>query len=285
MCRKKRFLNTIILISTSVFILINNFSGIGSVFAGDILESGKKLYSEHNEELIIRDFFNDRRGGIFVDIGCADYMGASTTYYLEKYLGWSGIGVDALADWEAGYIKNRPNTKFYNFIITDHFGTTESFYKSGDNLYLSSIYKSYVDWAAKEKKRPKSTYTMIYIPTITLTKLLKENGLTKIDFLSIDIEGSEPAALAGFDIDNFKPKLVCIEILNNSSKIMEYFTRHGYERIEKYLKYDTQNWYFKPIGRPAPRRWRGRQNLLIRLEGQIWLDNKKVCGIFINNIT
>ncbi len=128
-------------------------------------------------------------------------------------------------------------------------------------MCVSSRYKSYIYWAAKEKKRTKSTYKIIYVPTITLTELLEENGLTKIDFLSIDIEGSEPAALAGFDIDNFEIELICIETCSNSSKIMEYFTRHGYERIEKYLKYDTQNWYFKPIGRSAPRRWRGRQNL------------------------
>ncbi len=246
MCRKRLFLNVIILIPTILFILICNFNGIGSIFASDILESGKKLYSEHNEELIIRDFFNDRQGGTFVDIGCADYKGASTTYYLEKHLGWSGIAVDALVDWARGYIENRPNTKFYNFIVTDHSGKTESFYRSGDNMYLSSRYKSYLDWAARETGHIKANYRIVYVPTITLTELLEKNGLTKIGFLSIDVEGSEPAALAGFDIDKFKPELVCIETHSNGNKIMRYFTRHGYERIKKYLKYDTQNWYFKP---------------------------------------
>lgn len=246
MHRAKRFLNIIILIFSAAVILMDNFSGIECVFAGDILDSGKKLYSEGSEELIVRDFFNDRRSGIFVDIGCAHYRSASTTYYLEKDLGWSGIGVDALKDWEAGYIENRPGTKFYNFIVTDHSGANEFFYRSGDSLYLSSKYKTYIDWAAKNKKKPESTYTIIYVPAITLTELLEKNGITKIDFLSIDIEGSEPAALAGFDIDNFTIGLVCIEINANSDKIMEYFTRHGYERIEKYLRYDKQNWYFKP---------------------------------------
>ncbi len=77
MCGGKKVPNTIILIFAVVFTLIYNFGGIGSIFAGDILESGKKFYSEYNEELIIRDFFNDRRGGIFVDIGCAHYKNGS----------------------------------------------------------------------------------------------------------------------------------------------------------------------------------------------------------------
>jgi len=246
MCRKNGFPNVIILISSVLFILTCNFSRIGSIFASDILESGKKLYSEHNEELIIRDFFNDQRGGVFADIGCAHYRDSSTTYYLEKHLGWSGLAVDALIDWATGYIENRPNTKFYTFIVTDHSGKTESFYRSGDNIYLSSRYKSFIDWAARERGHIRSDYRIVYVPTITLTELLEKNGLTKIDFLSIDIEGSEPAALAGFDINKFKPELVCIEANFNRDKIMKYFTRHGYERINKYLKYDTQNWYFKP---------------------------------------
>ena len=33
----------------------------------DILGTEKKLYSQFDEELIIRDFFQDRRGGVFPD--------------------------------------------------------------------------------------------------------------------------------------------------------------------------------------------------------------------------
>lgn len=28
--------------------------------------------------------------------------------------------------------------------------------------------------------------------------------------------------------------------------LLDYFTRHNYERIDKYLDYDTVNWYFRP---------------------------------------
>ena len=216
------------------------------VIADDILTSGKKLYSENNEELIIRDFFNDRQGGVFADIGCADYKDSSTTFYLEKHLGWSGIAVDALVDWAKGYLENRPKTKFNNFIVTNHSGKTESFYRSGDNMFLSSKYKSFINWAAKEKGNIQANYSIVYVPTITLTELLGKSGISKIDFLSIDIEGGEPAALAGFDIKRFRPKLVCIEAHSNGKKIMKYLNRNGYELIKKYLKYDSQNWYFRP---------------------------------------
>jgi len=78
-----------------------------------------------------------------------------------------------------------------------------------------------------------------------LNELLEKNGISNIDFLSIDIEGNEVAALAGFDIEKFRPQLVCIEV-NAPWKIMDYFIRHKYKLIIKYLLYDHINWYFTP---------------------------------------
>ena len=74
--------------------------GAGAGAGGDrdaILESGEKLYSQHDEELLIRHFFGDRRGGFFLDVGAGHYRRNSTTYYLEKHLGWSGVAVGGWA--------------------------------------------------------------------------------------------------------------------------------------------------------------------------------------------
>jgi hypothetical protein len=61
----------------------------------DFLKSEKSLYGHGNEELLIRHFFAERRDGVDIDVGCFDYKDWSTTYYLEKHLGGTGIGVDA----------------------------------------------------------------------------------------------------------------------------------------------------------------------------------------------
>jgi hypothetical protein len=49
---------------------------------------GPDRYSQFAEEWIIRDFFQDKRGGTFVDVGANHYRDSSTTYYLEKNLEW-----------------------------------------------------------------------------------------------------------------------------------------------------------------------------------------------------
>jgi len=207
----------------------------------DILGTEKKLYSQFDEELIIRDFFQDRRDGVFLDVGAADPTVDNTTYYLEKHLGWTGVAVDAAPDYGILWQTQRPRTPFANYLVTDHAGTMDTFYKAGIRT-LSSTQKDR-EWDGKKLDAEE-----IQVPSITLNRLLEDQGIERLDFLSMDIEESEPQALAGFDIQRFKPALVCIEAVDRvRPKIQAYFDAHGYRRIDRYLERDHANWYFEPV--------------------------------------
>jgi hypothetical protein len=65
---------------------------------------------EHAEEWIVRDFFRDRRGGTFVDVGSNHYRSLSNTYYLDQTLGWTGVAIDAQEEYGPDYVKHRPRT-------------------------------------------------------------------------------------------------------------------------------------------------------------------------------
>jgi len=203
--------------------------------------NGKPLYSQHNEELIIRDYFQDRRDGFFLDVGCFTPIVYNNTYYLEKHLGWSGIAVDALPEYGERWKRRRPKSKFFNYLVTDHDDTVEPFYRS-ELPGISSIQQP-----LKGPGGDELTFEEIQVSTVTLTRLLEQNGVGKIDFLSMDIEGAELLALAGFDIERFRPELACIEAKPaNREAILKYFADHGYQRIERYFKYDEHNYYFTP---------------------------------------
>ncbi len=207
----------------------------------------ERLYSNFDEELIIRDYFRDRREGFFLDVGCAKPIKGSNTYYLEKHLGWTGIGVDALADYGPAWIEERPNSRFRVHLVSDQSGRTEKFYKS----YGIGISSTDQEWAKGKAFGADFPTEEMQIETITLDELLARENVTKIDLLSMDIEGHEPKALLGFEIERFRPELVVIEGQTEKSKereIAEYFDRHGYERIERYRPFDTVNDYYRPKG-------------------------------------
>ena len=211
----------------------------------DILGTQTKLYSQFDEELIIRDFFQDRTGGVFLDVGSGKPIKNSTTYYLEKHLGWSGIAIDALDRYTEGYATERLHTRFFSYIVTDHDGAREKFYRVKGAAGLSSTEKDRVFRGMKLRQEE------MEVPTITLDVLLRREGVEKIDFLSMDIEGGTLKALAAFDIDKYKPEFVCIEHGEEFDKvspplILKWFNDRGYERIEAYDARDLYNWYFTP---------------------------------------
>lgn len=197
--------------------------------------------TEREEEWFIRDFFQDRRGGVFVDVGANHYQNTSKTYYLEKELGWSGIAIEPQREFEEGFVKNRPRTKFLPFFVSDESNETARLYVIRKWPQVSSSHGEFV----KKFGKPDEVRE---VPTITLTDLLQAEGIDRIDFLSIDIELHEPSALKGFDIDRFKPSLVCIEgLLPVRQPIINYFTEHRYALVGKYMWVDQENLYFAPL--------------------------------------
>lgn len=203
-----------------------------------LLAEGVALYSRNKQEVIIRHFFRDRRNGVFLDVGCFTPIKNSTTYYLEKHLGWSGIGVDAQNWLRRDWKKQRPRSKFVNAVVSDKSGETVIFYVLGG---ISALNKENI---TRRGVKPKREVEHI---TSTLNDILSREGIEKIDFLSMDINGHDPAGLAGFDIKRYQPELVLVEVHErNRELLLHYFDENGYERIDEYLPHDTKtNWYFR----------------------------------------
>jgi FkbM family methyltransferase len=192
------------------------------------------------EELIARDFFNDRRNGTFLDVGANHYQRGNNTYFLETSLDWSGIAIEPLEEFRSGYVEHRPRTRFVAMFASDVPDSTVQLFVPKDTMSSSSDADSTV-----RNGKPGAARA---VPTTTLTHVLDQAGLTHVDFVSLDIELAEPKALAGFDIDRFKPALVCIESHPKvRQQILDYFARHQYTVVGKYLRIDPQNLYFTPL--------------------------------------
>jgi FkbM family methyltransferase len=205
-----------------------------------------RRYSLFDEELIIRDFFQDRKGGFFLDVGCAWPIISSNTYYLEKHLGWTGFGIDALQEFAVSWNEKRPRSKFFTFLVTNRSGADGTFFKAAMTALSSTDFDTA---SAKEFGDPVEPEE-IKVPMITLDDLLDREGIEKVDLVSMDIEGHELQALEGFDIERFRPELVVVEGFD--PLVTKYFHDHGYEQIERYTAFDLINRYFRPVPDAAP---------------------------------
>jgi FkbM family methyltransferase len=212
------------------------------------------------EEWVARHFFQDRRGGVFLDVGAGDPEIGSNTVYLERKLGWSGVAIDAQANYAAAYRKARPRTQFVNAFVADK--------DDGAAVLHQVVGRPDIASGVAEFSRRWGDTTAAQVPTTTLTSTLDRLGVQRVNFLSLDIELFEPMALAGFDLERFRPDLVCVESHQEVRQaLIDYFTDRRYVLVGTYLRLDAQNLYFAPRGSPFPKfpasiygTWRTREH-------------------------
>lgn len=204
---------------------------------------GGQRHSEHYEEWIVRDFFQDQPNGVFVDVGANHYRTFSNTYYLEAHLGWSGLAVEPLEQFRDEYLRYRPRTVFHSAYVSDRSDEGATLFFLPSQPLVTSSRKEFTERWGKG-------VTQLEVPTVTLNEVLDRERISTFDFLSMDIELAEPKALAGFDIERFRPRLVCVEGHPEvRQQILEYFARHDYILLGKYLRADTFNLWFVPANR------------------------------------
>ena len=205
------------------------------------LADAEPRWSQGFEELIIRDYFGDRKAGFYVDVGCYEPRESSTTYDLEERRGWKGVGIDVNEAYRESWKLHRPRSTFVHAAVSDTDGEILKLQVAGafrtlDEEMGQRLIKSM--GVADQAE-------VLEVETSTLNTILEQQGVEKIDFLSMDIEGAELAALRGFDIQRYRPDLSCIETKQHD-EVVAYFEANGYELVEKYRKVDKINLYFRP---------------------------------------
>ncbi len=79
----------------------------------------------------------------------------------------------------------------------------------------------------------------IKVPARTLTSILDEANIPKIDFFSLDVEGFELNALQGLDFDKYRPEFMLVECLDEQSfhEIQSYIANY-YDLFERASQVD-----------------------------------------------
>tara|TARA_R110002167_G_scaffold338753_1_gene546425 strand:- start:76 stop:777 length:702 start_codon:yes stop_codon:yes gene_type:complete len=175
-----------------------------------------------NDRWIVEHVFNEKPNGFFVEVGANDGMAYSPTYVLEKFLNWTGILIEPNPAFFEGekytpLNKVRFQSKCYNVGISN---------KNEESIFISieghkngySGFPKLNKWGEDQWRQRISSVLEthdtheINIPCKRLDTVLKEADAPKvIDYLSLDIEGSEEAALIDFPFDEFKFKAISLE--------------------------------------------------------------------------
>lgn len=188
-------------------------------------------YAQSGEDIFLSTFFDPDYKGTCIDIGAADGISASNTYYFEKN-GWQTYCVEPDPEWLPALRRNRKHV--YQFAISDKNGeaTFHKYYLNGKNM--GAISSLEVDERLVKAHEHFNLKTIpIKVKTMTLDNFIAMLGINKIDFISIDTEGTELKVLKGFTIEDWFPSVLVIENNFYDSNLRDYLSDYGYMLINR----------------------------------------------------
>lgn len=189
-------------------------------------------YTNPELEKKIHEIFNFNPNGFFIDIGAHDGISLSNTKFLEE-IGWDGICIEPHPNVFKKLIENR-KCQSVNCAIWNEDTTVNFLSLSGYTEMLSGIYESYDPRHYQRILNELSVHggnsEMIKINANKFESIV---DVTKIDFLSIDTEGSELQILEQIDFNKYNIKAICVENNFFEKKFDDFFKSRGYELYTK----------------------------------------------------
>jgi FkbM family methyltransferase len=172
--------------------------------------------------------------GFYVEVGANDGRSFSNTYVLEKTRGWSGILVEPILHkhFESKRFRDASRNRFIYGACVDVNYTEPTVKLYFSNLMTTSDLGNSRLWADAGSKFLSNEESVLpfWSPAIKLSEVITEAGVTKIDFLSIDVEGAELSVLKGIDFEKIDIQLILIESAENSETIA-YLKEKKYNHI------------------------------------------------------
>jgi len=191
--------------------------------------------AEYFQDLWVLKELEFMNGGFFVEFGATNGVEASNTFLLEKEFGWHGILVEPNVVYHEALDRNR-NCIIDKRLVWD---------VSGEEIDFLSMDESYISVAKEDLRLLEVDVArrsrVDVVKSISLDDLLHDYASPEvIDFLSIDVEGSEFRILKSFfERNNFKVRLFVIEHnwRDDAHKLKGLLEEQGYELVHENLSH------------------------------------------------
>jgi FkbM family methyltransferase len=174
-------------------------------------------YSQYGEDRWIADNLDLPRTGCFIEVGAADGIRNSNTFALEQ-VGWFGVAIDPDPRNAERLARNRkwPLTAAVSSALTI------SRFALPSDPTLGALAPS------GDPREPG-----LRVPCLSLAVVRRAYGITALDLLSVDTEGTEIDVLDSLDWSVCPPRIVVVEFNtlgrpDNSGNVLQWFAGKPY---------------------------------------------------------
>lgn len=197
------------------------------------------------QDLFALYMLNDKRGGYFVEFGACDGRSGSNSLLLEKSFDWKGIVAEPGRCWHEDIQKNRGCHVDFRCV----WDVSEQRLDFNEVTRPGLAGLSTVDSYSKHDGHGhlRDTGTVYSVETISLNDLLAfYQAPRKIDYMSVDTEGSELKILQAFDFDKYDVRIFTVEHNHTPQReeIHALLSQHGYRRCFEIFS-AVDDWYVR----------------------------------------
>lgn len=191
-----------------------------------------KYYSQDGQDkFLVEEIFKNKSSGFYIEIGANDGITLSNTKTLED-IGWDGACIEPLPESYEKLKYNRSCIK-HNVAISNKTGKLSFLQIDGYSEMLSGILDSYDPRHLERVNREITHYggskKVIEVDCFKFSDLI---DVVDIDYISIDVEGSELDILKSINFDYHN--IYCISVENNygSIELNEFLISKNYKQIK-----------------------------------------------------
>lgn len=165
-------------------------------------------YTQNLEDYHLWLALADEGPGYYIDIGGGHPVADNVSLWFYER-GWSGIVVEPQDELARLYPRVRPRDVIYQGLVGRQSGSAELYVFPRLHGLTTTVGAN-----AEGSKVHGDDYHKVVMPMLTLADLCQKNGVGRIDFLKIDVEGAEADVIAGNDWSRFRPKVVVAEAID-----------------------------------------------------------------------
>ena len=199
------------------------------------------------QDLFVHFIHDEKRNGTFLEFGATNGVELSNSFMLEQKFGWSGVLAEPSPQWHTELFKNRPKSTILTECIYSETGKKLDFFVSNSGVLstLDEFKHSDIETMPGNTRMRNASGYNCEVTTISLNDVISTHFEgAKIDYMSVDTEGSELLILEQFDFSKFAPKVVTVEhnFTDAEKKLDELFFQNKYQRMFRgYTQFDA--WY------------------------------------------
>ncbi len=175
-------------------------------------------------------FFHDKKDGFYLDIGAHDGESFSNTYYFDR-LGWKGIAIEPLPHLFKKLQQCR-SCVCINACVCSTEGTVPFLHLDCCDEMLSGMCGTYDERQLAIVMNDIAQFggeaKILQLPAMRFDTLLGKYGITHIDFMSLDTEGSELEILKTIDFSKITIDVITVENNYNEPYIQDFLCSKGF---------------------------------------------------------